>query len=75
MQGSEGLLAVQQKHSSRDMEQSNKKTLSLTHLVLKDLLPFLFPYLSTISPNAGFYQEIGKTQPENLRFRHDFFGY
>jgi hypothetical protein len=54
---------------------ANKKTLSLTHLVLQDLLPSLPPYFPTISPNARFYRENGKTQPENLWFRHDYCGH
>lgn len=37
-----------------------------------DLLPFLSHNFSTISPNTEFYGEIGKTQPENLRFKHDY---
>jgi len=53
------------------MSPANKKTFSLTFQGLQDFSPFQSPYSSTISPNAGFCREIGKTQPENLRFRHD----
>jgi len=51
---------------------ANKKTLSLTYQVFQDLLPFLLCYFPTNPPNAEFYQEIGKTQPENLCFGHDY---
>jgi len=51
---------------------ANKNALSLTYWVLRDLLSFLSPFFSTVPPIIAIYREIGKTQPENLIFRHDY---